>query len=362
MLKSSFILRLAFRSLVLASVGLALSGTKPHPATAAPPYVLYLPVIHRPVDISVLRPYTTTSIWNTPIDPVPQYDPNSAVMIATIPATAFGGFTSDPNQYTFPVYFVDQTTPRWNVPCVRTKCTIVSPSGVTTVNTLTNVPIPPQAQPAAGSDAQMIIVDRTNGTEYDLYEVVYSNNTWSVSNGSVYNVYWDGTPSRYGSRGAGIPYYAGLVRPWEIRQGRIEHALAFGYPEPSNQGCVFPASKTDGDSTLANTLPEGARLQLDPTLTETDFNSWGLSATGKIIARALQEYGMFLVDDSGSSKIYIENLIANPYATEQWTDAGLNLTNKTITTIPYTAFRVLKLPAAYWNPTLGGTKHGSCYR
>jgi len=341
------------------------TATAAHTQTAAPTDIIPtaaptdpIPAATR-VSILQMRPYSAASIWNTPIGPAPQYDPHSPEMIATIEQ----GITSDPSQYTFPVYFVDDATPRWDIPCTQYKCIIVTSTGHSSTDTLTGVPIPPDAQPSAGSDAQMIIIHKVTGAEYDLWQVVRTATGWTISTGSAYSIFSDGMPKRYGSRGAGVPYYAGLIRPWEVLQGRIEHALAFGYPTPADKGkgCVFPATKTDGDGRLPYVLPEGARLQLDPALTEADFDAWGLSRTGRIIARALQAYGMFLIDDAGRPKIYAEDLANNPYATMQWEDPALNLTWKTIMSIPPTAFRVIALPEAYWNPAPGGPTHGDCY-
>ncbi len=86
----------------------------------------------------------------------------------------------------------------------------------------------------------------------------------------------------------------------------------------------------------------------------------GLDHAGKIIARALQEYGMILVDHSGSFKIYVEDLINNPFAREDWTDPDLNLTKESIYGIPYTSFRVLELPPGYWEPSENAVYHGQC--
>jgi len=38
---------------------------------------------------------------------------------------------------------------------------------------------------------------------------------------------------------------------------------------------------------------------LDPSLTEEDFIQWGLDRHGRIPARALQKYGMYLGDNGG---------------------------------------------------------------
>jgi len=328
-----------------------------HPGTGT----VFLPLIYKFGFNAQMQPYSSDSYWNIPITNNPEYDPHSAEMIATIGLNGDGSIGSDPNQYSFPVYYADFNTHRWNIPCTEYKCTIVTLEETFTVDVLMDVPIPDMARPSPGSDGQMIIIDKNTYTEYDLWQVLRTPEGWSISNGSVYNILWDGTPSRYGSRGAGVPYLAGLIRPWEIMQGRIDHVLVFGYPEPAKDRCVYPASRTDGDSILPYAIPQGAHLQLDPTLTDADFNSMGLSHTGKIIAKALQVYGMTLVDTSGHAKIYVEDLRINPYADVDWADPDLNLTPNTIASIPYTYFRVLKLPEAYWNPQLGQATYRECY-
>jgi hypothetical protein len=313
------------------------------------------------VAIEQMVPYSTTSIWNTAIGPSPKYDAYSAEMVANLVLSHDGQIITAGEAYNYPVYFADQQTPRWDIPCTVNKCTVAnSDQDVTRTDVVQSVPIPPDAQPGEDTDARMIIIDKVSHTEYDLSKAQRTATGWTAGTVSVYNIQWDGTPVMHSSRGSGIPAYAGLLRPWEIRQGRIEHVLAFGYTEPAADQCVFPASKTDGESSMHFAIPEGARLQLDPSLTEQDFDRLGLDPTAKIIARALQEYGMILVDDSGSLKIYVEDLINNPYATEQWTDTDLNLTKESIYNIPYTAFRVLELPPAYWNPAANAVYHGKC--
>ena len=89
------------------------------------------------------------------------------------------------------------------------------------------------------------------------------------------------------------------MRVDEIRDGVIKHALVM----QTNNVCadVFrpPALKTDGDSTRRDCIPEGARLQLDPTLDLDTLK--GLRPAERTVARALQVYGAYLVDRSGTS-------------------------------------------------------------
>jgi hypothetical protein len=103
-------------------------------------------------------------------------------------------------------------------------------------------------------------------------------------------------------------------------------------------------------------MPEGARLQLNPALTDADFEAMGLSAAGKIVARALQQYGMFLIDTGGSPKIMAENLSDNTLYPLSWDDPDVQYTDDVIAGIPYSEFHVLALPQGYHTgaaPTFG---------
>lgn len=147
----------------------------------------------------------------------------------------------------------------------------------------------------------------------------------------------------YGARGSGMPLIAGLIRPEEIEAGEIRHALVFA--APTNRKSLLPggpkelcspASRTDGGHTGIDTLPMGARLQLDP---ELDLESLDLSREVKVIAKALQTYGMFNGDSTHNTfKIYFQNL--GP-------DGGIwaNMDLASLSRIPIEKFRVLKCTA-----------------
>jgi hypothetical protein len=72
-------------------------------------------------------------------------------------------------------------------------------------------------------------------------------------------------------------------------------------------------------------------------MTEADFNALGLSPAAKTIARALQSYGMYVIDHSGSSKIYLEDRM-----TAGW---GSNIDRDLVENIPWSRFRVVQAPA-----------------
>ena len=254
----------------------------------------------QPAEPSCTRPYDNSSPWNTPIGPSPEYDAASEIHIAALE----GNLTSDPTQFTVAVYLVDDSTPRRTVH-VGGWFSNVSNGGEELVNRqggTVEVPIPDGAQPSAGSDAQIVLIDRQTGDEWGASNFEpRGNGEFDVQNIYHYDVAWSAVPPRsenggaFANRGSGLPYLAGLVRPCEIARGHIDHALAFAYKYPTST-FVYPATKSDGASENPRDVPEGARLQLDPNISDDAFRAAGCDGPCLTIAHALQEYGMYTVD------------------------------------------------------------------
>jgi hypothetical protein len=215
--------------------------------------------------------------------------------------------------------------------------------------TAVHVRLPDDARAAAGTDAQLIVVDPTTGDEWGFWQLEReASGSWTATNGYHYNTRWSGVPPRgFGSRGAGVPYLAGLVRPCEIAQGRIDHALAFAYDWPSPD-YVYPATKSDGRGARGVDLAEGTRLQLDPSITPDDIKAWHCTGPCYTIARALQTYGMYVIDNGGHEKVMLEDDV-----TAQWD--GL-VSAKTPIPIPLSSFKVVldKPPVVRALPSSGG--------
>jgi hemolysin type calcium-binding protein len=283
------------------------------------------------------RPYSSESPWNTRIGPAPPYHPRSDFHVSALE----GELSSDPTQYTYPVYEVDGSTPLRDVRVSGVFSEVTHDDRVLRVlkEPVVRMPIPEGALPAAGSDGQLIIVNRSTGDEWGVWRLRAEAGGWRATNATHYNIRWDAVPPRdeggrpFFARGAGIPYLAGLVRACEIRRGRIEHALAFAYDYPTPD-YVHPASKSDGKSTDPRDLPEGSRLQLDPSLSERTIRSWGCVGPCLTIARALQEYGMYVVDNGGRPKVMLEY-----EGTAHW--GGL-VTSTTVRPIPLSRFRLVR--------------------
>lgn len=284
------------------------------------------------------RPYSSSSPWNTPIGDRPHYHPRSDFHVASMSGT----LSSDPRQFTYPVYEVSKSTPLQTVSLRGWFSEVVDGNRTLRNQRAGNarLPIPEGAAAAAGSDAQMIMIDPATGEEWGASNLErIGEGRWQAWNAYHYSTKWSGSPPRDSSgrpffaRGSGLPYLSGLVRPCEIQRGRIEHALAFAYDSPA-PGYVYPATKSDGKSTNPAALPEGSRLQLDPKLSADAIRGWGCTGPCFTIAHALQRYGMYVIDASGREKVMLEY-----EGTASW--GGL-VNSRTVAPIPLSAFKLLE--------------------
>lgn len=289
---------------------------------------------------SLRRPYSDDSPWNTPLPDDAPIHPASEELVARIDRE----LTSDVDQYTMPVYEVDGDTPTVPVRVQHLFSEVVADgTEVERRQEVTvDVPLPPDAAAAEGTDAQVVVIDLDTGDEWGFWQLAPEGDGFTATNGYRYNLAWNGVPpDGFGSRGAGVPYLAGLIRPASIEAGEIDHAIAFAYPTPSPDH-VWPATKSDGQGEADLDLPEGARLRLDPSLSESDLRELGLDDVGVTIARALQTHGMILIDVAGRPKIYAEY-----EGTAGWSGT---ITEDTISALPIDAFDVVDWDALEVEP------------
>ena len=160
-------------------------------------------------------------------------------------------------------------------------------------------PIPWNAPVQIGSDAHVLVVDRTNGWLYELFVASRnSDGSWEASNGARWNLRTgDPRPSRWTSAdAAGMPIFPGVVRYDEVQAGWIGHALRFAVNR-SQQGFVWPATHAAGTCDLGSDCPPmGLRVRLKKSV---DIS--GYSKRMQVILRALQQYGMFVADNTGTN-------------------------------------------------------------
>jgi hypothetical protein len=264
--------------------------------------------------------FTSTSPWNTPIPSKPSIDSSSKSIIKNLKSKAEvlkGSFTG----WTIPLFVIDsQASPKRNI---KTTGDSFNPDvdpdrdGIAV-----DIPIPEGVWPDPKTDGHMLLIDPYVRKSWDFSRAQHlSDGSWTTSGLTIWDL--DGPGYRepfsgsywwnYGVRGSGFPLIAGLIRPEEIEAGEVKHALVFASPinqksrtaKTKQQVCSPPASKTDGYGIGSKYILEGARLQLDPNL---DLDSLNLSPATKVIARAMQKYGMYNGDNSTDFKIYFQNL------------------------------------------------------
>jgi hypothetical protein len=187
--------------------------------------------------------------------------------------------------------------------------------------------VPPDAQAGGGADHPLVILDPTHpdygrDTELRLWqaEVDHENREIRAGGAGLFHYNNDGArlnPDRSRSlavpfegqgTGSGLSILAGLIRPDEVRAGRIDHALRFSYSAPDFTSEVrAPAIKTDQPKDTqtrdpVSAIDMGTRLQLDPDVDCETRTVPGAPADGRetqllrMVCRALQEYGMIAVD------------------------------------------------------------------
>ena len=301
------------------------------------------------------RPFSDDSPWNTPIPAGARVHELSDAIIGRMSAAAehirFG------NYYIVPIWVVNAD----NMPFHPAKAAYPFDTWDYNNDLITDigVPIDTTLWGEQTEDGHIIVID----TLYDL--------AWEMSrfkgiedgliNCSTFNV-WDltgkgvGDPNEgvrwkaRGGRGSGFPNIAGLIRPEEVQAGEIRHAMTFTFETNRKDHIYYPAARTDGRFDFPDAPAEGMLFQLNPELTDEDFDRWGLSASAKVVARALQAYGMYLCDNGGSMAMQLQLLDKSTEVNRQKWDTLAPGLYSSISGIPTGQFRLINTGA----PRTGG--------
>ena len=150
---------------------------------------------------------------------------------------------------------------------------------------------------------------------------------------------WSGAQPWWGATATGLPLLGGMMTIDELQRGSIDHALAMAIPHARAGVWSWPATHGDGDSSDPNSLPEGARLRLDPTLNLKTLN---LPPMTRMMAEAAQRYGMVIRDRAGVVAFYGEDPStagSNPYPKI----FGNQFPDQLLSRFPWRFLQVLKL-------------------
>ena len=278
------------------------------------------------------RWFADSSFWNTPIPSNPAIDSNSAAIVAAA-ITPYVGSATFSNSDAWGISYIDGTN-------ILSKTYTVACTQYCTGDTITFA-IPAGAQPTTGSDHHLVVIN--GAQELDMWLASYDATTdsWSagvrvINNVTGWGAYCALGQHCNGAEASGFALLGGDIRPEEIQQGHIDHALSMITPYTEVGYIACPATHTDGTYN-APAIPEGARIQLDPSF-NVDAQSW--PGWEKTIAKALQVYGAYIVDTGGALAVRgvtDQNLGSNSWASVNAPKAA-NISN-----LPWDMIRVLQI-------------------
>jgi len=159
-------------------------------------------------------------------------------------------------------------------------------------------PIPPNAPieggPSSSGDRHVIVVDRATCTDYELFSAYPHRHGayWTAGSGAIFSLRSNHLrPAGWTSAdAAGLPILPGLARYDEVARGSIDHALRFTAPCTAPR-YVYPA-RHEASSCSGLYPPMGLRVRL-----KASVDIAGLPYQARVVARALETYGMILADN-----------------------------------------------------------------
>ena len=178
-------------------------------------------------------------------------------------------------------------------------------------------------QCVSNGDCHLIVVHRPTKTLYEMWRANIVGSTFTGGCAAV----WDLTRSYPATlRGdqctsadaAGFPMAAMLFSADEVASGAINHAIRFILPNSRMRSGVYvrPATHAGGPTGGANLPPYGVRFRL-----RSDFPLASLPSEGaRVIARAMQRYGMIL-SDGGNIALTAQS---DRFTAHKWSEVGVD--------------------------------------
>ena len=256
--------------------------------------------------------FASNAFWYERIPANVALNPLSSTYVSAFDAmwkTYYNNVGINTTQYAPPIWVASSTTPTQRVRVWDCQNKGYLDAGLQAQ--LASVPIPPGTKPSAGTDHELVISQPATDTLWEMWQARWASD-------GVLEACWGGKltnvstsqgvyPYPYGTTATGLSLAGGIITPQELQAGHIDHALSIALVQAQKSLFSWPANRTDGSVVSTSAIPEGLRFRLDPTI---DVDALPISATAKIIAHAVQTYGMIVRDKSGSVTFYAENVYA----------------------------------------------------
>jgi hypothetical protein len=283
--------------------------------------------------------FKASNAWNTAVASAP-LSPSSASIIAALDAAGGWGTGRMQIDFSINVLHADASTPLVDF--------APSPSGYYTPDCDTGFKFPLPANGAvegesgyactSGGDCHLLVVDGAHDKLYEMYAANLSGGTLQTLCAIVWDLTRSYPPQLRGDQctstdAAGLPVAALLFTADEIAAGSIDHAIRYILPNARMAKGVFvrPATHAGAPSGGASLPPYGTRLRLKASYPLASLPSDG----ARVVARALQQYGMILAD-GGNIALTAAN---DDFTQHKWADVGI--TSLSLSSLKVTDFEVV---------------------
>jgi hypothetical protein len=234
------------------------------------------------------------STFNQPVSTWPLVS-LSATLVSSLVNDARIAYGNVGVNYDMPIYEVPTGTPEASISVAPGCNNFLAGTG-------RRAPVPAFANPPSTGDDPMVLYSPTLNREWEFWR-------FSQVSAGHYEACWGGSMKLstsdgvfgwpFGESATGISYLATTVTEADIASGAIDHAIALVVPQCNSK--VLPADRTDCGSSPGQPaegqwfrFPAGAALP------------GGLPPFARMVFRAIQHYGLVIVDKGGAVQITAE--------------------------------------------------------
>jgi outer membrane biosynthesis protein TonB len=310
------------------------------------------PPLEEAAEPAPFRFFAPTSFWNERLSASAPVDPNSGGIVSALSALAS---TEEAEKKGPAINTTAWSVPIYTVPASQAtvRVALVNATSAALQAAWSAVPLPSNAQPAAGSDEHLVVWQPSTNKMWEFWGLEKPKGTWQASwGGAMENVMadkgvygpeaWSGASTTWGASASSLPIAGGLITFEDLERGVINHALAIAVPNVREGEYASPAKRTDGYRVGPTTLPEGAHLRLEPGL---DLAALHLPPFTLMLAKAAQRYGMFVRDRASNIAFYGQDPI--PLGTEPYEGPHGYFENEwpeqLLASFPWSHLQVLKM-------------------
>lgn len=277
--------------------------------------------------LAALWPFASNSPWNTPVGSGAQHS-QTGTDVTNVVRNTSTGVTVYTGAHAIPVYRAANSDPLVRV--TVTAPDSLSPAGVVQIR------IPqgakgslPEWDSGTFTDSTMIVIEPSGSVAHEFWRMrETSPGEWEALaytptplDGSGVELVIGLSHTGYQIEGqlgwavartSGVSALGGLIRKGELSSGILRHALAVSAPKGSlKTPWMWPASKSRESYSPEGPLLLGSLLVLPKSV---NIQTLGLNAEELVVAKALQDFGAYIVTDEPTWGIYCEATVGNEAA------------------------------------------------